>query len=251
MAGAARAHSVQASEPDRSTEAIRQEAALKSVGKHMASLKSITYWALSTVGIVFLFAVSPGPEIDFLGAKIDRQSAVVVISIAYVVVLLDVSILLNNIRDLLQILTGDHAKKAVYEIVYDDWAMNPFAYFTNTTGSLWWSWIGFGLSLLTVFLSCGSIVVLEQDHGSRRFILMIVLIIASAIYAGVIAGRVFEHIGRQIETLKIRRLWEYVNYLIYLIATYMIASIIAVGLVYLCSSIANGRLRPQPRLRDQ
>ena len=140
-----------------------QEDILKSIEKHLDDLKGIVRWAIFLAVLFWWAGVNDDNPIKALGMEIDKEYAVIVAVLFYLVINLSVWDRFQRIGDLFDQLDGRNFKKGFTKLTLHSWIINPFSHFGNSTVSRINSAKGFGL-LISVWWLCNSSLYALSDN---------------------------------------------------------------------------------------
>lgn len=143
---------------------LQQKDIIDGITKHLDDLRSIVNWALLLAVLFWWAGINDDDPIKALGMQINKDYALFVAVVFYLVVNLCVWDRLYRIGDLLELLDNINFKKGVAKLAIHNWILNPFSYFGDGIRTRINSAKGFGFLIIVWWICNSSLYALSDNH---------------------------------------------------------------------------------------
>ena len=136
---------------------MNQDDVIDSLEKHLDLLSALIRWALLFAVVFWWAGVDRHDVVEAFGMKIQRQQALWVAVVTYIIVNLAVLDSLLRIGDLFQLVDSQNMPKAISRVALHPWTLNPFSYFGSGFVARFHSAKGFGALIVVWWVGNSSI----------------------------------------------------------------------------------------------
>jgi hypothetical protein len=195
--------------------------AMDAFKENIKSLKALTYCAMYIIVDVYLlgFAAPSTAPLKIFDVEIPREKAILILGPLYALLFLCIGFVFSNLGDLLEMLDDKNGMKALSILAYNEWILNPTAYFTASPISRFASWVGIWLSQFLLYFSMASLYRISGGEAKLRLVTLDLFIFACIIIIYIYYVRLWRVIVRRLRDFQrsgnrswqrqARVLWDY------------------------------------------